>query len=233
MIRKIWIINITIAVAALIIFFSAYRFWHRSGVAAIEKPVKSATDIINIPRIDKKNTFGENSYDIIEKNNLFSPERKASVKNVKLEAGKAEMVPEDATPAFIRQKYTLYGVILKDKDARALIKAPVQDQKANPVRWVSVNEKLDDATVTEILQDKVYISNSAGQYAIPLYKPRKAVTPSGQAPTITAEREAPQVISTQSKEEKSNEEGKSGEVVIEGNYKIVETPFGKSRIRIK
>ena len=235
MIRKIWIINITIAIVTLIIFFSAYRFWHRSGLAAIEKPAKSTYDTVNIPRVDKKNIFGENSYDIIEKNNLFSPDRKASVKSVKLEADKAEKVLEDTTPPFIMQKYTLSAVILKDEGARALIKAPVQGKKENPVRWISINEKLDEFTVSGIFKDKVYIESSAGKYAIPLYKPKEKVAPSVPTATQNAETEMPEVISTQSSREKKTqtETKKSGDEVIDGKYKIIETPFGKSRIRIK
>jgi hypothetical protein len=234
MIRKIWIINLTLAIAALLMFSAAIRAWNRSGSTVTGIPAETSGDPASAVRIEKR-SISIGSYDAIEKNNLFSPERAASARKVDLEAGKEGAVAEDITPADIQQKYTLFGIILKGSEARALIQAPVQDDKAKPTRWVSVNDKLDEFTVSEILRDKIYIKNSANRYAIPLNKVKEAGAPSVPTAKQTVDQEAPKVISTQSTEVKKNttEVETEGDVVIDGDYKIVETPFGKSRIRIK
>lgn len=234
MIRKIWIINMMLALAVVLIFSAAYRSWNRSGLTITEMPVKTTGNAANAARLDQRN-ISRGSYGIIEKTNLFSPERAPAVRTVNLETRKVDAVSEDTTPAFIKQKYTLYGVILKKDDMRALIKAPVKEEKTNPTRWVSVGDQLDNFKVSEILHDKVFIENNVERYVISLYKQKEPLVAAAQAVNQDSEREAPRIISTQVSDGSDTEKEieTDGTVVIDGNYKIIETPFGKSRIRIK
>lgn len=246
MIRKTWIINLVLAFVAMSFFIKAYQSWHQSNLSPKGESDMALEDRFNLPefRWDKKS---KNEYEAVAARNLFSPDRSEpkSEKNVRKSKPENEKtISEAPAPKFVEQNYKLYGIIYQKEKTRALLKAPVKDKNENPVRWISVGDKLNEFTVSNIHPDRIVITDGSAKYGLPIHKEKK--TENMQAPVTPVvapvdntrkTSETPTVIGTgaeSSKDSTPKSESKDGDIIIDGNkkYKIVETPFGKSRIRI-
>lgn len=243
MIRKVWIINLVLAIVAALLFSAAYRAWHAGDLkeAAGLSNLEGETGRTSVPDV---NTAKVGNYQTIVKNNLFSPDRTEPVKvqkqESKIEDTSSQVTPQERTPPeTIKKQYLLYGVVRTKNGARALIKSPVKDKDEDPVRWVSQGDRVGDFRVSEILNDGFSIENSTTRYTISLYKETDA---GGQTAAVApkAAADSPKVITTQPSStatQSSNSTVKKEEsgdvIVVDGvKYQIVETPFGNTRMRI-
>jgi hypothetical protein len=172
----------------------------------------------------------ESSYGVIVSKNLFSPDRMEPV---------AEELRDEARETKLPgKKIYLYGVVLSDDYKLALITNPLRGKGERKDIWVHVGDKVDDLKVIEILKDRILLAKGLKEYEISLYdknKPkRRGVSKSGKKPTVVvadakAKKKGKKAQGTGSQGKKSVEEVESDE----GKYRIIDTPFGKIKRRIK
>jgi hypothetical protein len=234
MIRKIWITNLVFAFAFVLMCAQAYLAWHSDILPVADTHKGGPPSVSAMPRFEEK-TESYKNYEVITTNNLFSPNRAEEIQHAEPQKGKDETVAVDPAPANIEQNFTLYGIILQQNRPRALIRAPVKDKKESPVRWVSIGEKVATYTIADILIDSIRIDEGSKRYALPLYKKEKASSGDRAANNQDTTSQTPKIISTQSPSavDSKKEKTESESALVDGKYKIDETPFGTSKIRIK
>ncbi len=234
MMRKIWLFNFVlfcIAIFLLSVAYRSFRYSRMEGGFSDERP--SARDY-DTPKFNPMRLQISN-YDLIVKNNLFSKERTEFKPSPEPEKIASERVPEVAEdlPPEIKNKYKLFGIIIEDRNSKVLVKIPVKERGENPVQWFSVGDNLDGYQLVEIAEDRIFIQKNAKKYPILLYEGKDNVSESRATVEAPVSNDEPQVISTGKTDNSGRKQEASGEVIIDGKYKIIETPFGKSRIRIK
>jgi len=172
----------------------------------------------------------ESSYGVIVSKNLFSPDR--------MEPAAESLRNETRETKLPGKKIYLYGVVLSDDYKLALITNPLRGKGERKDIWVHVGDKVDDLKVIEILKDRILLAKGLKEYEISLYdknKPkRRGVSKSGKKPTVVvadakAKKKGKKAQGTGSQGKKSVEEVESDE----GKYRIIDTPFGKIKRRIK
>jgi hypothetical protein len=235
---KIWLINISLAV--FIVFFGMMSFdvWSK-GDETVPEILSGKNPEKSLPgkRIIERAMPPESTYGIVAEKNLFS-------------ASRSEFVPEKQKqgPLKISEKMViLYGVVVMGDRKKALISNPEAgpDAGKKPAakdKWVAVGDTIGTFSVTEIRKDRIILADGANTHEILLYDKNK---PARQ--TIAAEASAaPTVVETgraavpaaAKSDTKSVTEPSASRIAEEKNapaaeYKIVNTPFGPTKQRIK
>ncbi len=228
MIQRAWFINAVLMVIVVFLALKVYGVWsdgygvsHKAGFQGSKKPIRQK-------RMLKGNVPAESSYGVIVSKNLFSPDRMEPVAESLRNETRETKLPG--------KKIYLYGVVLSDDYKLALITNPVRGKGDRKDIWVHVGDKVDDLKVIEILKDRILLAKGLKEYEISLYdknKPkRRGISTSGKKPTV--------VVADARKEEKRTQgKGSQGKKSVEevesdkGKYRIIDTPFGKIKRRIK
>jgi len=245
---KIWMINVSLAV--LIVFFGlmTYNVWSKGDNATPEIQTGiSPEKPLPVKGIVERTMAPESTYGIVVDKNLFS-------------ASRTESVPEkDKTgpPQISEKRIFLYGVVLAGDLKQALISNP--DTKPEPGKtkskdkWVRVGDTLGNFTVADIRQDRIILAEGANQHEILLFDKNKpvrktTVAQSSAAPTVIttgspvpappAATAAPAMPAATAAAQKPGTEPLApriadGKSAPEGEYKIVNTPFGPIKRRIQ
>jgi hypothetical protein len=230
---RIWLINISLA--ALVVFFGIMSFdvWSKGDEPL---PVARAGKNPETPppgkRIIERAMAPETTYGIVAEKNLFFSNRSESLPK--------ELKDPKQGPVKISEKMIfLYGVIVLGDRKQALISnpetAPQPGKKPVKEKWVKLGDMIGNFSVTEIKKDRIILADGDSRHEILLYdknKPARQVVAAEKAaaPTVVATGAAG--AATQSVKEPSKSgtaEGKSPE----GEFRIVNTPFGPTKRRIQ
>ena len=179
--------------------------------------------------ITKRTMPPESAYGIVVDKNLFFPDR-------------AEFIPDESEPEtkapqakVSGKKILLYGVVLMDDYKKALISNPRPEAGERRAKWVKTGDRIGDFSVTRIKKDSIILAEGTKKYEIFLYdkdKPKRRTTAAGKSrPTVVTTKPAAAAAKLKrrppmpriSKEKNSSE----------GEYKIINTPFGKIKRKVK
>ena len=241
---KIWLINISLA--AVVVFFGIMSFdiWTKKDEAIPEiRTVKNSGTPTPGKRIIKRAMPPESTYGIVAEKNLFFSNRSESLPK--------ELKP--GPPKIPEKMIFLYGVVIMGDRKQALISNPESGPEAARRRakdkWVKVGDTIGNFRVAEIGKKKIILTEGASRREILLYdknKPARQITVAQKsaAPTVVATgstaqaadatkpgTESPTPTSTPASTPTSSiSEGKSEPAA---EYKIINTPFGPTKRRIK
>ncbi|MBN2438464.1 MAG: hypothetical protein JXL20_07660 [Deltaproteobacteria bacterium] len=235
---KIWLINVSLA--ALIVFFGIMSFdvWLNGDEAIPELQTgKSPEKTLPVKGIIERTMPPESTFGIVVDKNLFSSNR-------------TESIPEkDKTgPLNISEKMVfLYGVVIAGGRKQALISNPETKPEAGKYKpkdkWVKVGDAVGNFSVADIRKDRIILADGANQHEILLYDEKKparktTVAQPSAAPTVVAAGPAAAAPVTAAAPQKPGTAPPAAAVAAgksapEGEYKIVNTPFGQIKRRIQ
>jgi len=255
MFKKVWIVNIALALCTVFFSLEAYTVWSEKPIdlSAVEETKKAA--VKPVEKIESISLPRESFFDDIVDKNLFS-----SLRVSEREEKKTAKEPE---PKIVEVKVggkeiLLYGVVLAGGYKKALI-ANVDDKKGTdrPVKWVEVGDDIGDGfVVADIQKESIVFEKDNGRYETPLYDEKKdrrqTVRQSASKPQ---EQKQPTIVTTDSEKKDSpqkpagggREPGKSAtqppeekqenssvtQVRETEEYIVIDTPFGKIKRRKK
>jgi hypothetical protein len=224
---KIWLINISLAVLVIFFGIKSLEVWSKGDETIAEiQTGKNSTNPLPRKMITKRTMPPESAYGIVVDKNLFFPDR-------------AEFIPDESEPEtkapqakVSGKKILLYGVVLMDDYKKALISNPVPEEGERRAKWVKTGDQIGDFSVTGIKKDSIILAEGAKKYEIFLYdkdKPKRRTTAAGKSrPTVVTTKPA-----AKSKKRPPMPGISKGEKSSDGEYKIVNTPFGKIRRKVK
>jgi hypothetical protein len=230
---KIWLINIVMA--AFVVFFGIMSFdvWSKGDETIQEiQTGKSPEKPPPGKRVMERTTPPESTYGIVADKNLFSSNRSESIP-VELEQGALKIS---------EKMIFLYGVVLTGDSNKALISNPESGPAAEKSRakdkWVKVGDTMGDFSVDEIRKDRIILTQGASKHEILLYdknKPaRKIIVPEkSAAPAVASTGPAAAATVTKSDKEPPKSGVAEGKSVVEGEYRIINTPFGPVKRKIQ
>ncbi len=242
MIPKVWLINFILAVSAVYVGKGAYIVWTQPERSNMVEPhqLRPESAVEGVQTHNPRGPVAETTYEVIAEQNLFSLDR-------------AEYVPLEPTaePEALKpagKKINLYGVIIMNNTRKALMDNPVRKSHEPRQKWVGIGDSLGDLTVTAIEPENVRVIDGSDKYTIPLYtkKTRNQSPPfsddvSGSvAPpsVVSTEDKAlpsePEVVNSGSEKQTSTPESSVKEADQgAGEYKVVNTPFGPVKRRLR
>ena len=223
MFSKIWFINLFLAVFAIFFGLKAYGVWSEgekssSEVRPIEKPSSRTKK-----RIVKKRMPPESDYSVVVERTLFSPER--ALPDLQEGEPEAEEIKDLKVSG---KRFFLYGVIIMDDYKAALITNPEVKPGKKKQKWVMVGDSVGGFRVAGIKKDMIILAEGAREHEILLYDKDK---PKSRAPV--RKKAKPTVVSTAPKKSALQPKVSKKKKLPEGKYKIVSTPFGKIKRKIK
>ena len=244
-ISRIWVINILLA--AFVVFFGMMSFdvWSKGDETIPELQTgKNPEKPLPGKGIIERKMPPDSTYSIVAEKNLFSSDR-------------SEVVPEKPTqksgPLKISEKMVfLYGVVVMGDQKKALISNPETGSATNKKsvakeKWVTLGDTLGNFNVADIQKDKIILADGANKHEILLYdknKPaRKINAPEKEKPVASsaASKEAgtgstaPAAAAAAAKPgtEPPPSNVADGKGAPAAEYKIVNTPFGPQKRKIK
>ncbi len=194
MLTKVWFINALMAFFVVFFGFKAYGVWVQ-GNKGFDIPEMAQKPAQGIPKsqgaLHKRKIPPESTYDVLMSLNLFAPQRteiiaeeaKPDKKSEKLSAAEQKNMKQ-----YFRN-LTLYGLVITDDSAEALVSHPV----AKPVlksrkttipkntrrsikrltvkqtQWVKAGDTLGDFKVVSIKPDRVVLKAGEQSYDLLLY----------------------------------------------------------------
>jgi len=225
---KIWLMNIVMA--AFVVFFGimSYNVWSKGDETIQEiQTGKSSEKPLSGKRVMERAMPPEATYAIMAEKNLFASNR-------------LEFIPEKQKPGqpkILEKDIFLYGVVLTGGRNKALISNPESGPEAGKSRskdkWVAVGDTMGDFSVTEIKKDRIVLTQGANKFEILLYAKNKParqtiVAEKSAAPAVVSSGTAPTAATTKSDKEVPTLERKT-----EGEFVIINTPFGPTKRRIQ
>jgi hypothetical protein len=224
--------------------------WVESGDGIkTAQAVAEKTKKWHMKKVTREKMPPETAYGAVTDRNLFSPDRAEFVEEVQLEA---EPVKGDIRIS--GRKVVLYGVIMTDDYRAALISDPKPKSPKRRSMWVKEGEIIGDSAegvvVSSIQKESITLLDGEKMYEILLYdkeKPRGKVAVQKQTkPTIVTTKPTA-VTSKNAAVARSPAPGmkpgskkavvpnvtKNDNPLEDGEYEIVNTPFGKIKRRKK
>ena len=184
MVSRIWFVNVILALLVAFLGLKAYGVWSQenSGIPAMaEKPVQRVVKPLGT--FHERKVPPESEYDALMALNLFSPERTEVLAD--------ETTPDEKTKTLsaveqknIEQnfsKFTLYGMVITDDSAEALVSCPTtplvfkrgtkpkRTQAVKQTKWVKAGDALDDFKVVAVKPDRVLLEAGGESYDLLLY----------------------------------------------------------------
>ena len=236
---KIWLINIFLAAAVVFLGITSYDIWTKNDEAIPEiQAVKSPGTPSPDKRIAERAMAPESTYGIVADKNLFFSNRAESLPK--------ELKPD--APKISEKMISLYGVVILGDKKQALISNPESGPEAARKRakdkWVKVGDTIGNFSVAEIGKDKIILTEGANRHEILLYdskKPaRQVVAQQSAAPTVVATGSTAPAAAVPGAGSPASTpapapapSAAAGKSEPAGEYKIVNTPFGPIKRRIK
>lgn len=184
MFSRIWLVNLLLAAGVLFLVYKAVGVWHeedRTPQTAIERKAKK-NETVSVKKAFVRRVPDESAYDAVVDKNLFSQEREESVPEEK-----EEETAETKTLMEGSSELALHGVIIMGDYKAALIRNLKKDsprkrggQSAGDLdqeQWKSIGDKIAGYDVSDILQDRVFLSGKAGDMELLLYDKNKLQKP--------------------------------------------------------
>ncbi len=237
---KIWLINIFMAAVVVFLGVMSFDIWTKKDEAIPEiQAVKNPGAPPPVKRLAERTMPPESTYGIVAEKDLFSSKR-------------SEPLPEELKPGppkISEKMIFLYGVVILGESRQALISDPESGPKASKGRakdkWVKVGDTIGNFRVAEIGKEKIILAEGANRHEILLYDENKP-----ERQTAAAQRPAaPTVVSTGStapvaaatkpgagsptSAPAASSAAATGKRETEDEYKIIKTPFGTVKRRIK
>ena len=253
---KIWALNMALLV---VIIFLGLKVVETLGggmpavnVSGKRQPTVSDSRTEQIRAI-QTNLAPKSEYSVVVKKNVFSPERKLYIPEEKPENKESESPSDNPQPTTKEEiKLELYGVTIGGDTRKAMVSNPVREKGAPAYLWVQAGDRLENLKITEVHQDKIiYEDASRKVHQVSLYDEKEGTpfagrerqSPPNRGPTIV-ETESPEsgsggkALSGQSSQaEELSKRRRSGadsdSADSEGEYRIINTPFGEIRRKVE
>ncbi|MBI5557265.1 MAG: hypothetical protein HY885_06470 [Deltaproteobacteria bacterium] len=231
--------QIVLVITALFLIVKTYSVWTVSDSEDISPPpAAKGSPQQQVKQFSRKTPGPKATYELVVKQNILSEERKEFIpqaKEAEPEMKAHEPEPEVQNVKIGDQEITLYGILYLDDFKSALINNPLkseEDKRQN--RWVKIGDKLANMEVDDIQKDKVILhdKDKNQKFVILLRdeaKAKKAAQekeeegPKGHTVPADKKETKPTVYSTSPSSKAAGKQEKKAE---EGDYTIVETPFG-------
>ena len=227
---KIWIVNALLMAFLIFVSIRIYGVWfgkhnHHRVVAVDSTRLKETGPCLTQKKLP------DSFYDAIVKNNIFSPDRGKSYTNTGTDTKGAHTIN-------IGEKIFLYGIVISGSYRKALLSIPVNKKREKKLTWMGVGDEADNVKIIEIEKEDVIIKDGAQKYKIFLYdkdKPEKIFKRLNTANTARLHRnrlnngEKRGLRQDKSTAKKAPPFRKSDGI----KYRVINTPFGKIRKRIK
>jgi hypothetical protein len=245
---RIWLMNISLAILVVFLGVKGYQVLLKTGETVPEvQSGKSTEKPLPVKSVMERTVPPESTYGIVAEKNLFSSNR-------------SESVPDTQQPGQFKiseKMIFLYGVVLMGDRKQALISNPDPAPQAGkpPVRdkWVKPGDKVGNSSVADIQKDRIILSDGAKTHEILLYDKNKparkiaaaaapaapAVVAAGSAPAAPAiiaagsAPAAPAAAAAKPAAEPPKSSVEAGKSAAEGEYVIINTPFGPTKRRVK
>jgi hypothetical protein len=226
---KIWLINISLAVFVVFLGIMSFDVWSKGDETIPEiRAGKSPDKPLPGKRIIERTMPPESTYGIVADKNLFSSNR-------------SEAIPEKQKPGQLEiseKMIFLYGVVVTGDRKQALVSNPDPGPEAGKSRakdkWVKVGDTMGNFSVADIRKDRIILTEGASTHEILLYDKNK---PARQT-TVAEESAAPTVVTSETAAVAAKKEPPASVISernssSEGEYVIVDTPFGPRKRRVK
>lgn len=245
-----WFVNIILAVCVAFFVPKSIDVWsERGGGVKITQAAAQKTKNGDIKKVTREKMPPEVAYEVVTNKNLFSPNRTEFVETEK----DAEPTEED-----IRRKIVLYGVVMMDKYSTALISNPEPKFPQRPFLWVKKGNSIggSNIVVSSIKKESITLRKGTKTYEVLLYDKEKI-----RKRAVARQQEKPAVVTTQpvAIEKPPAPPAKPGSEIAapvakpggeiatppakpgskiaappeEGEYEIINTPFGKIKRKKK
>jgi hypothetical protein len=225
MFSKIGIINVLLALLFTFFVIKTYGVWKKGDNRTSENQMVEKAKPHSAKKVTKRRAPPDSYYKAVVKRSLFSPDRAEFIPEV-LESEQeleAEKVPG--------RKIILYGVVLMEDYATALVNNPEIKPGDRPSLWVRAGDRLGIFKVASIQKESILLTDGTKQYKIPLYdesRPKQRSTVAKTAkPTVVTTKSKPKKNDSQKPEKPKKEE------LSNDQYEIISTPFGKIKRRKK
>ena len=248
---RTWFINVILA--GCVAFFGAKSIgvWVESGEGIkTAQTVAEKTKKWHIKKVTREKMPPETAYGAVADRNLFSPDRAEFVEEVQAEA---ELVKDDIRIS--GRKIVLYGVIMMDDYSTALISDPKPKSSKRRSMWVKewdiIGDSAEGVVVSSIQKESITLRDGEKMYEVLLYdkdKPREKVAARKQTkPTVVTTKQtavttkqttaarppAPRVKPGSKNAVPPKVTTKKGSSPGDGEYELIDTPFGKIKRRKK
>lgn len=242
---RIWLINGALAVGVMLCLAQIWDVWRPERETVENGPSGGRGQIARTVKTPEERRLGPSEdYRSVVDRNLFSPERKPP------STEEAETPPVAEETRVSGEKVTLYGVVILGEFKTAMINNISDEDRERRFLWVREGDKVGDVTVQAIAQDQVTLADSEGPYRVLLYDPEKKPASGVSTPTRSGEPGQPQVISVGEKPKPAPAKSASGsapssassapapgkapiQTTEDGQYQIIQTPFGEIKRKIK
>jgi hypothetical protein len=227
---KMWLLNIFLAALIAVCAFQIMHLWQVKPKSMIdipspEKESRAATDFK-----EKNRLFEERAYELLVRQNLFSPDRQEYVPEPDAE----EPEPKPEGPKISGERVALYGVVITAGRKKALINNPGGKLGKGKFLWVEEGEVTSNLRVMAIHPEEIVLNDGSAQYQILLSeKKQRSIGRKGDkrsGPTVVRGVESGRSQSGSNGDSNNNQ---NTTVSADGKYKIVDTPFGKIKQRIE
>jgi len=250
---RTWFINVILA--GCVAFFGAKSIgvWVESGEGIkTAQTVAEKTKKWHIKKVTREKMPPETAYGAVTDRNLFSQDRAEFVEE---EEAEAEPEPVKADIRISGRKIVLYGVIMMDDYSTALISDPKPKSSKRRSMWVKEGDIIGDSAegvvVSSIQKESITLRDDEKMYEVLLYdkdKPREKVAAQKQTkPTVvttkptTVTTKQPAVARPPAPGAKPGSKNAAPSKVTtkkssppdDGEYEIIDTPFGKIKRRKK
>lgn len=225
MFLKIGIINILLAFLVIFFVIKTYGVWKTDKRIPSEKTVIEKETPHSEKKVVQRRLLPDSHYKDVVERCLFYPDRCEFKPEV------SESEPEVLPEKIPGKKIILYGVVMMEDTATALVSNPEIKTGDTPELWVRTGDHLGDFTVASIQKESILLTDGTKQYKISLYDPSKSKQRSAVVKTAQ-----PTVVRTPPKPKKSDSSGpgkSKPEELSDDQYEIISTPFGKVKRRKK
>jgi len=241
---RTWFINVILAVCVAFFGAKSIGVWVEGG-DGIEtaQVVAEKTKKWHIKKVTRGKMPPETAYGAVTDRNLFSPDRAELVEEEGVQA-EAELVKGDIRIS--GRKVILYGVIMTDDYRGALISDPKPKSSKRRSMWVKegdiIGSSAEGVVVSSIQKESITLRDGEKMYEVLLYdkdKSREKVAAQKQTkptvvttkPTAVARPPAPGMKPGSKNAAPSKVTTKKSSPPGDDEYKMIDTPFGKIKVR--
>jgi hypothetical protein len=232
---KIWLINVVLAFFVVFFGMMSFDVWSKGDESVPEvQTAQGSAKPLPGKGIIERTVPPDSTYGIVPEKNLFSTNR-------------SEVIPEkqkkEEAPKISEKMVILYGVMVVGDRKKALISNPEAGPKPTTKdKWVTVGDTIGTFRVADIRKDRIILTDGANSPEILLYDKNKParqtiVAEKSAAPTVIATGPATIAAATRSDRipvtEPSASRSAEGKDAPAAEYRIINTPFGPTKQRIK
>ncbi len=240
---RTWFINVILAIC--VVFFGAKSIgvWVERGDGKTVQAVSEKTKKWHITKVTRGKMPPETAYGAVTDRNLFSPDRAELVKEEEVQAE-----PVKGNIRISGRKIVLYGVIIMDDYRTALISDPKPKSSKRRSMWVKegdiIGGSAEGVVVSSIQKESITLLDGGKMYEVLLYdkdKLREKVAAQKQTkptvvttkPTAVARPPAPGMKPGSKNAAPSKVTTRKSSPPGDDEYKMIDTPFGKIKVRKK